>query len=532
MIRVSNVKVPLSAPLPKPVEKVAELTGWTDIVSVKVAKRSVDARNKRNICFLYAFDVSVSGNERERVENCPYPDVSLVNEELYVSPVWKSKSLRPVVVGTGPAGMMAALALAEAGARPIVLERGKPVSERRADVRLFWETGRLNPSSNVQFGEGGAGTFSDGKLNTGIKKDAFTRKVLEEFVAAGAPEEILWQAKPHVGTDKLAAVVRNLREKIIAAGGEYRFETRLEDIVVKDGVLKAVRTVKSDGNVEEFAADAVVLAIGHSARDTFGMLLKRGVTMLQKPFSVGARIEHPQSLINRAQYGNERPPKGLGAADYKLAVHLRNGRSVYTFCMCPGGEVVAAASEEGRLVTNGMSEFARDKANANSAFLVGVTPEDFGSEHPLAGVEFQRRIEEAAFRAGGGTYKAPVQLVGDLLENRASRSLGRIVPSYRPGVEPSDFRAVLPFFVVESIREALKEADKKLKGFADREAVLTAAETRSSSPVRMVRDADAMQSVSVAGLYPCGEGAGYAGGIMSAAADGLKCAAKICEASV
>ncbi len=530
MIRVSNVRASLTESLPRLMQRIADLTGWKDVVSVKVAKRSVDARNKRNIHFLYAFDVCVSGNEREHIENCPYRDVSLVFEEPYLPPVWRCGGLRPVVVGAGPAGMMAALALAEAGARPIVLERGKPVSERRADVRLFWETGRLDPSSNVQFGEGGAGTFSDGKLNTGIKKDAFTRKVLDEFVAAGAPEEILWQAKPHVGTDKLAVVVRNLREKIISLGGEYRFETRLTDIGVREGALKTLRTEAADGKIEEFAADAVVLAVGHSARDTFEMLLNRGVTMLQKPFSVGVRIEHPQSLINRAQYGSERPPKGLGAADYKLAVHLKNGRSVYTFCMCPGGEVVAAASEAGRLVTNGMSEFARDKANANSAFLVGVTPEDFGSNHPLAGVEFQRRIEEAAFRAGGGGYKAPVQRVGDLLEKRESRSLGRVVPSYRPGVEPSDLRAVLPSFAVEAIREALKEADKKLKGFADGDAVLTAAETRSSSPVRMVRDADAMQSVSVAGLYPCGEGAGYAGGIMSAAADGLKCAAKVCEA--
>lgn len=529
MIRVSNIKAGLDVSAGELRRTVERLTGWRDIVSFRIARRSIDARSKRNIHFLYAFDVRVAGDEAEAVAVSLYKDVSLEPAEKYVPPVWRRAGLRPVVVGTGPAGLMAALALAEAGARPVILERGRPVPERQADVRLFWETGRLNTDSNVQFGEGGAGTFSDGKLNTGIKKDAFTRKVLDAFVAAGAPDEIMYLAKPHVGTDRLAEVVQNLRKKIIALGGEYRFETRLSDLLVRNGALAAVRTETPDGRVEEFAADTVILAVGHSARDTFEMLLNRGVAMVQKPFSVGARIEHPQRRINRAQYGMDNPPAELGAADYKLAVHLKNGRSVYTFCMCPGGEVVAAASEAERLVTNGMSEFARDKINANSAFLVGVTPADFGSEHPLAGVAFQRRIEEAAFKAGGGGFKAPVQRVGDLLKNRESRSLGDVMPSYRPGVEPSDMRAVLPAFAVEAIRGALKEADKKLAGFATYDAVLTAAETRSSSPVRMVRDAETLQSVSVAGLYPCGEGAGYAGGIMSAAADGLKCAAKICE---
>lgn len=531
MIRVSNVPAALSMTPAELKQKVSDLTGWRDICEIKTAKRSVDARNKRNIHFLYSFDVSVSGDEEQAVRDSLYKDVFILHEERYTVPVWRSKGLRPVVAGTGPAGMMAALALAEAGARPIVLERGRPVDRRRADVNLFWETGKLDPRSNVQFGEGGAGTFSDGKLNTGIKKDAFTRKVLEEFVAAGAPEEILWQAKPHVGTDNLSVVVRNIRRKIIEAGGEYRFETRLSDIEVKDGVLRALTVENADGSIEEIAASAVVLAVGHSARDTFEMLLNRGVLMERKPFSVGARIEHPQSLINLDRYGTARAPDGLGAADYKLAFHLNNGRSVYTFCMCPGGEVVAAASEEGRLVTNGMSEFARSKPNANSAFLVGVTPDDFGSDHPLAGVEFQRRIEEAAFRAGGGGYRAPAQTVRDLLRGKIGEISGKVCPSYRPGVEPADFRAVFPRFVVDSICEALKQADKKLKGFAFPDAVLTAAETRSSSPVRMLRNPETLQSVSIQGLYPCGEGAGYAGGIMSAAADGLRCAAKICEAA-
>ncbi len=532
MIRLSNVELPLDFPRERLKEKVCGLTGWTDVSTVSVAKRSVDARNKRNIHFLYSLDVTVAGDEAEHIKNSAFRDVAVETLERYVPCVWRKEGQRPVVVGTGPAGMMAALALAEAGARPIVLERGKPVEERRRDVLSFWKTGRLDTSSNVQFGEGGAGTFSDGKLNTGIKKDAFTRKVLEEFVEAGAPEEILYQAKPHVGTDNLAVVVKNLRKKIIAAGGEYRFETRLTDLIVKNGELRGVRIRAADGNEDEIAAETVVLAVGHSARDTFEMLSRRGVTMLQKPFSVGVRIEHLQSHINKSRYGTENPPCGLGAADYKLAVHLKNGRSAYTFCMCPGGEVVAAASENGRLVTNGMSEFARAGTNANSAFLVGVTPQDFGSEHPLAGVEFQRRIEEAAFRAGGGEYKAPVQLAGDFLKNRESKGFGGVVPSYRPATVPADLRAVFPVFVTETLKAALVEADKKLKGFAEHDAVLTAAETRSSSPVRMVRDAATLQSVSVSGLYPCGEGAGYAGGIMSAAADGLKCAAEICESTL
>lgn len=529
MIRIANIKFRPKA-VPEDLKAyVEEITGFTDIVSFRIAKKSIDARKKENLNIQYVFDVILAGDENQAVAACPHKDVTVLSEpEHYPEIPWRpGKALRPVVIGTGPAGLMAGLALAQAGANPILIERGKTVSKRRKDVNRFWKIGELNENSNVQFGEGGAGTFSDGKLTTGIRKDCWTQKVLEEFVAAGAPEEIMYLGKPHIGTDKLSYMVGNLRRKILSLGGEYRFETRLTDLIVKDGRLCGVKVVNAAGETEEIAADNVVLAIGHSARDTFEMLYNKGVQMIQKPFAVGARIEHPQKFINKSQYGVVKPRRILGAADYKLAVHLDNGRSLYTFCMCPGGTVVAAASEAGRLVTNGMSEYARDKDNANSALLVDVTPADFGSDHPLAGVEFQRRIEENAFKAGGGLFRAPVQRVVDFLRDKETVKFGEVAPSYLPGVEMADMRAVLPDFIIETMKAGFKKLDRKIRSFSAHDAILTAAETRTSSPVRMIRSPDTLQSVSIEGVYPCGEGAGYAGGIMSAAVDGLKCAHKI-----
>ena len=531
MIRVSNVKFRPKA-VPDDLQAyVAELTGFDNITFFRIAKKSVDARKKENLCVLFSFDLTLDGDEEEAVKACPYRDIcKLADEEEFPKPVWNPQIfLRPVIIGTGPAGMMAGLLLAQAGANPILIERGKTVSERRKDVNRFWKIGELNENSNVQFGEGGAGTFSDGKLTTGIKKDAFTRRVLEEFVAAGAPPEIMYLAKPHIGTDKLSRMVGNIRRKIMTLGGEYRFETQLTDLIIKDGRLIAVQVKNPDGTFEEIPTNSVILGIGHSARDTFEMLYARGVQMIQKPFAVGTRIEHRQSFINKSQYGMVKPRPVLGQADYKLAVHLSNGRGLYTFCMCPGGAVVAAASEAGRLVTNGMSEYARDKDNANSALLVDVKPEDFGSDHPLAGVEFQRRIEENAFKAGGGLFRAPVQRVIDFLHDKETVKFGEVTPSYRPGVQMADMRAVLPDFVIESYKEGFKKLDRKIRLFSEHDALLTAAETRTSSPVRMIREPATLQSVSVQGLYPCGEGAGYAGGIMSAAVDGLRCAIKILQ---
>lgn len=524
MIRINNIKANLDVDAAGLKEIVSMKTGLEPerIKSLKIAKKSVDARNKSNVQFVYALDMEVFGDEDYIASILAWKDIVQIKEtaSLSFAPKTFAGGLRPVVAGTGPAGMFAGLALAEAGLRPILLERGKAVSERRKDVEFFWQTGHLNPESNVQFGEGGAGTFSDGKLMTGIKKDAFTARVLQELAAAGAPEEILYLAKPHIGTDKLAVVVRRIREKIISLGGEYRFENRLEDLIVRDGKLTGLKIAAPGGKIYEQPTDRLILAVGHSARDTFEMLHKNGVYIEQKPFSVGVRIEHVQKSVDAAQYGRFAGHPALGAADYKLAAHFDNGRSAYTFCMCPGGMVVAAASEPGRVVTNGMSEFARDGKNANAALLVGVEPRDFGSAHPLAGMYFQRRLEEAAFRAGGGDYRAPAQLVGDFLKKQVSTAVGNVNPSYRPGVRFADLSAVLPDFVTETMRRAIVEMDGKLRGFAAADAVLTGVETRSSSPIRIMRDEHF--EANIKGLYPCGEGAGYAGGIVSSAVDGLK----------
>jgi uncharacterized FAD-dependent dehydrogenase len=438
---------------------------------------------------------------------------------------------RPVVIGAGPCGLLAALTLAQMGFRPIILDRGRVVRERTKDTWAFWRRGVLTPESNVQFGEGGAGTFSDGKLWSGIKDPLHLgRKVLTEFVAAGAPPEILYVSKPHIGTFRLVTVVESLRAQIEALGGEYRFGSRVDDIEIAetDGVRRVTGVVLADG--ARIATDHVVLAIGHSARDTVAMLDTRGVSLTPKPFSIGFRIEHPQSLIDRCRFGDSAGHPMLGAADYKLVHHAGNGRDVYSFCMCPGGTVVAAASEPGHVVTNGMSQYSRAERNANAGIVVGITPADYPGG-ALAGIDFQRHWERQAYLAGGSTYAAPAQRVADFLAGRPSTTLGAVVPSYKPGVTPTDLSACLPDYAIAAIREAIPAFDRQIRGFALEDAVLTGVETRTSSPIRIGRGADC-QSVNTRGLYPAGEGAGYAGGILSAGVDGIRVAEAVALAMV
>ena len=524
MIRLNEIKMPLGATEEE--VKIAAAKALkikeSSIKEFSLARRSIDSRKKDNIILVYSVDLETDLNEESVVAAFPPNKAFVTKKYAYEIPEAKRKfPLRPVIAGFGPAGMFAALTLAKAGLNPIVLERGADVDERTKDVNVFWTNRKLNTESNVQFGEGGAGTFSDGKLTTGIK-DPRCREVFLRFAQFGAPAEILYSATPHIGTDKLKTVVKNLREEVIRLGGEVKFNTKLVDIITANGYVQGVSYENPDGTVSDIETDALILAIGHSARDTFELVHKKGLEITQKPFSVGTRIEHPQEHINKAQYGNMWNSPLLPAADYKLACHPPHGRGLYTFCMCPGGTVVAASSEDGGMVVNGMSEYARDKENANCALLVGIEP-PFDTDHPLAGMYLQRDIEQKAFKLGGGDYTAPAQLLGDFLKDSPSTKLGAVNPSCPTGVTMTDIRQVLPKKVTDTIAGAIYEFDKKLKGFNLYDAVLTAPESRSSSPIRICRD-EFFQATRLRGLYPSGEGAGYAGGIVSAAVDGIRCA--------
>jgi len=553
--RLTNLKLPLDHKPSDLRETVLTFLNLQDdeLLNLHVFRRGYDARKKSNIHFIYTLDLQfssdvdisllISKNHLQKTPDMEYkPVFSAIEGNSYASnPGYQ----RPVVVGTGPCGLFAALTLAQLGLKPLVIERGKAVRERTKDTWGFWRKKIFNQESNVQFGEGGAGTFSDGKLWTQTKdKRHLGRKVMEEMVKGGAPEEILYVSKPHVGTFRLVKIVEYLRSEIERLGGEIRFSSRVENILVEAGEIRGIETLNLEsGESKKIDANQVVLAVGHSARDTFEMLHSRGVFVEPKPFSIGFRIEHPQGLIDRARFGNEdRYPQHpgkivehVGAADYKLVHHAKNGRSVYSFCMCPGGTVVAATSAVGRVVTNGMSQYSRLERNANAGIVVGIEPEDFGADekNPLAGIAFQRNIESIAYELGGENYFAPGQLVGDFLAGRVSQKLGEVKPSYKPGVKLTDLTGkgatkVLPPYAIEAIQEALPEFGKQIQGFDQPDALLTGVETRTSAPIRIRRhvekDALAFQSVNTAGLYPAGEGAGYAGGIMSAAIDGIKVA--------
>ncbi|CAA2101751.1 NAD(P)/FAD-dependent oxidoreductase [Variovorax paradoxus] len=529
MLRISELKLPLDhAP-----DALAALIARTldvpldAIESHTVYKRSFDAR-KVELLTVYICDVQLKDATLEAAllaKHAGHPHIQNAPDMRYTPPADAPDGVsRPVVIGFGPCGIFAALMLAKMGFRPIVLERGKTVRQRTRDTWGLWRKSTLNPESNVQFGEGGAGTFSDGKLYSQIKDPRFLgRKVMEEFVKAGAPPEILYVAHPHIGTFKLVKVVENIREQIVALGGEIRFEQRVTDVHIENGHLRGLTVLdQTTGQSSELRADHVVMALGHSSRDTFEMLHARGVHIEAKPFSIGFRVEHPQGLIDRARWGRHAGHPLLGAADYKLVHHASNGRSVYSFCMCPGGTVVAATSEPGRVVTNGMSQYSRNERNANAGIVVGIDPRDFPGD-ALAGIALQRELESNAFVLGGGDYRAPGQLVGDFIAGKPSTALGSVTPSYKPGVTPTDLHKALPAYAIEAMREAFPAFGRKIKGFDTHDAVLTGVETRTSSPIRITRGDD-FQSLNVRGLYPAGEGASYAGGILSAGVDGIKVA--------
>jgi uncharacterized protein len=535
-LRINEIKLPLDhseADLRNAVLNTLDINS-VDLLEMNVYKRAYDARKKAAIHLIYSLDVVLSAGAEKTVlaafagssavmrsPDTTYKFVAQANPDFP-----NSQQQRPIIIGFGPCGILAALVMAQMGLKPIVLERGQDVRVRTQDTWGLWRKSTLNTESNVQFGEGGAGTFSDGKLWSQIKdKFHYGRKVLNEFVKAGAPEEILYVSKPHIGTFKLVTMVEKMRAEIISLGGDIRFGSRVEKLHIDKGKTTGVTLASG----ETLHSRHIVLAIGHSARDTFQMLFDSGVYIEAKPFSIGFRIEHPQSVIDEARFGKFAGNPILGAADYKLVHHGKNGRSVYSFCMCPGGTVVAATSEMGRVVTNGMSQYSRNERNANSAIVVGIDPEKDYPGHPLAGIELQRRLEERAYEIGGGNYDAPAQLVGDFLRNKASITLGSVTPSYKPGVVLCNLSEVLPAFAVDAIREAIPEFNKQINGFSMNDAILTAVETRTSSPISIKRDTVSLQSINTRGLYPAGEGAGYAGGILSAAVDGIKIAEAVAK---